>query len=294
MANVIRITVDGVEDLLTSGMYDAGAIVRLQSCATQTGTYANESTAALVAGTRIYTLYDADGTSSTWYRTRYENSGGSSYSDWSPVFQVGGEEAGLICSLYDVKQRLEYAPSDTSHDEEILELIRQVTTEIEYVTGRDFTGYRSDTTILANTTAGRVLWLTQGIQSVTTLGYATQDQPDSGGSYTTIPATAYTLQPSGQERDPGWPATRIVLLSTSGIEFANALNGAQITGKPGWAEVPGHVARIAAGAVVGAFLGKGVSGPRAVVGPEGRTTILRDISPADWATLMTYRVEAAG
>lgn len=287
MANVIKASVENPEELLNAGMYGAGAIIRLQSATTEAGAYANESTASLVTGTNAYTLYDADGTSTTWYRSRYENAGGTSVSDWSTAFQVGGEEGGLICSLYDVKQRLGILPSVTTSDEEILDLIRAETDEIERVTGRDFTGERSDSTFRVDTCWGRTLWLPKGIQSVTTLTYAVNDQPATGGTYTTIASTGYALRPSATERAPYWPATEIALLSTSGAMFYDAINGAEITGKRGFAEVPPSVARIGATAVVNQFLTKGSSGPRAVIGPDGRATILRDISPADWATLMS-------
>jgi hypothetical protein len=291
VANVVRITTDGVEDLLNASMYGAGAIVRLQSSSDNV-TFANETTAPLVSGTRVYALYDTDGTSSTWYRSRYENAGGTLLSDWSAAFQVGGEEGGQICSLYDVKQRLGIDPSVTSSDEDILELIAAVTVEVESITGRDFTGYRSDVTWRTHTRWGRVLWIPKGIQSVTTLGIATIDQPESGGTYTTVTAGTYYLDPPQFDRDPGWPATRIVMLMTA-TPFYGASFGAQITGRPGWAEVPANIARIGATAVVSQFLTKGNDTARSVIGPDGRTTILRDISPADRETLMRYAVPLA-
>ena len=99
MPNRISVFVEEPDALLNAGMYGTGAIVRLQSGTAEAGPFANESTAALVAGQRAYTLYDADGVASTWYRTRYENAGGTVTSDWSAVFQVGGEAAGYLCSL---------------------------------------------------------------------------------------------------------------------------------------------------------------------------------------------------
>ena len=147
MPNLVKVYVENADDLLNAGMYDAGAIIRLQSCATETGVYVNEATAALVSGTKAYTVYDADGTSTTWYRTRYENAGGTITSDWSPVFQVGGEEAGYLCSLEDVKQRLfNTATADATNDEDLAELIRQVSTDILGHTGREFVGTPGDVT----------------------------------------------------------------------------------------------------------------------------------------------------
>jgi hypothetical protein len=285
--NLVKVYVESADDLLNAGMYDAGAIVRLQSCATEAGVYVNESTAALVSGTQTYTLYDADGASTTWYRTRYENAGGTVTSDWSAVFQVGGETAGYLCSLYDVKQRL--GITGTAYDEELAELIRQVTAEIERLTDCDFTGDRSDGTYVLDVPyTSRTLWVTRGIQSVTTLSLATTDQPDTGGTYTAT--TEYRLRPVVAER--GWagaPATRIIFPDSASSWFQRGFGTVQLVGKLGWASVPPEVERIAASAVVAQHMTKGSEGPRAVVGPDGRATILRDISPADYQTLLAFR-----
>lgn len=288
MPNLIRAYVEEVDELLNASMYDAGAIIRLQSSATEAGVYGNEATAPLVTGVTAYTLYDADGTSTTWYRTRYENAGGTITSDWSAVFQVGGEEAGYLCSLVDVKQRLGIAEDVDTYDEELAELIRQVTAEIERTTGCDFTGDRSDNTYTFDVwESARELRVARGIQSITTLSLATGDQPQTGGTYTAV--TDFLLRPQPADRDwAGAPATKIVF-PNSGSYFSAGYNTVQLVGKLGWAEVPPEVGRIAATAVVSQHMTKGSDGPRAVVGPDGRTTILRDISPSDYNVLMAFR-----
>ena len=59
-----------------------------------------------------------------------------------------------------------------------------------------------------------------GVQSVSLLGIAWIDQPDDGsGTYTTVPAARYYLDPPVQLRQPGYPATRITLAATAGISF---------------------------------------------------------------------------
>src|SRR5512139_2081698 len=213
MPNLIKVYVEDPDALLTSGMYDAGAIVRLQSGAAEAGPFSNEATAALVTGTKAYTLYDADGSSTTFYRTRYENSGGTVTSDWSPVFQVAGEEAGYLCSLEDVKQRLfNTATADATNDEDLAEIIRQVSTDILGHTGREFVGTPGDVTRTFDLTMTTpTLYVPGGLRSITTLGYAVSDQPDTGGTYTTITSTYYYLRPLAHERTSGWPATRLEL-----------------------------------------------------------------------------------
>ena len=95
MAIKVEIEVEDPDALLNAGMYGAGAVIRLQWSATAAGSYADVSgtgstpTIALVTLTDSYTGYDPVGTSSTWYRTRYENAGATRLSDWSAVFQPG-------------------------------------------------------------------------------------------------------------------------------------------------------------------------------------------------------------
>lgn len=288
MPNLIRVYVEEPSVLLGAGMYDAGAIIRLQSCATETGVYVNESTAALVSGTLAYTLYDSDGTSTTWYRTRYENSGGTITSDWTPVFQVGGEEAGYLCSLADVRQRLSLPTADVASDEDLAEFIRQVTIDILGHTGREFVGTPGDVTRTFDVAQwDDCLYIPGGIRSITTLGLASGDQPDSAGSYTTT--TNYYLRPLPHERTKGWPATRVEL--GTGSYFYPGRSTVQITGKFGWLSVPSDIAGIAASAVVRKFQARqsASTGVDLVVGSAdmGFRT-LAFLSPAERAKLDWY------
>ena len=49
-----------------------------------TGTGATP-TVVIVSGTEVYSAYDPNGTATTWYRARIEDSGGTRLSDWSVV-----------------------------------------------------------------------------------------------------------------------------------------------------------------------------------------------------------------
>jgi len=94
MANKIRVPLPvsvSSTDLLNAGMYDAGALLRIQWSATETGTYVDVSgtgstpTITILAGTEVYTAYDGLGDSGRWYRARIENVAGTRVSDWSAV-----------------------------------------------------------------------------------------------------------------------------------------------------------------------------------------------------------------
>lgn len=295
--NVVRVTVENADELLNAAAYGAGAIVRLQSSATETGAYANEATASLVSGTRIYTLFDTDGANATWYRTRYENAGGTLTSDWSDVFQAGTEEAGGICSLYDVKQALN--ETGTQYDEELTELIREVTDDLIGYTGRRFvrSPLAGTTTIVMDVErCGRVLRIPQGIASLTTLEVASESQPETGGTYTTVAAADWMLRPAAHDRMAGWPATEIVIRdnATGAVtEFTEGFNAARLAIALGWDRVPSDIGGIARRAVVRRFKNRGA----ATVNRGGDPTDIMarwTFSLEEWRKVNWYRIPVAG
>lgn len=306
MPNLVTLTVEEPDKILNAGAYGAGALIRLQSAATEAGAFTDVTgagstpTSVVVAGQRAYDAYDPNGTVSTWYRTRFENATATRLSDWSAAFQVAPEGSGLICALWDVKQALGYAPTDTSADEDLLDRIRQVTTEILSFTGRQFVrdpasgvttwteDVGDDALLVSN--GGRVLWYPKGLAAVTVLEVATSSQPETGGTYATVPAAEWFLRPTVGRRDYGWPATRIEISDLSGSRVYPGYNTVRLTGARGFATVPANIAAVGERAVIASFLAKGSAGASAVIGPNGGTTILRHISPADRETLTRYAV----
>jgi len=293
--NVLKLTVENPDEIRNAGAYDTAALMRVQSSATETGAFADLTgtgstpTVLVLAATRSYTAYDPAGTVSTWYRTRYENAGGTRVSDWTAAFQTGDEQAGLICSLYDVQQELGET-TNANQDERILEYIRQVTTAIEGYCGRWFVPRPlSGTTTYRFTTGwGSTLRIPKGIRSITTLNIATQDQPATGGTYIAAAASDFYLDKPEAERDVGWPATKVQLLSTAGSRFYPALNGAEIVGAFGWAAVPPDIQGVAIRAVVRRYVG-GKGGAVVALGPTGTEFLLPDLSGSDRKTLDWYR-----
>lgn len=293
MANILKITVENADELLNADAYGSSAFVRLQSSSDGTS-YSNLTTANLVAGSAIYTLYDANGTSTTWYKTRYENGAGTLYSDWSDAFQVGAETGGLLASLYDAKQRLGIAYTDTASDEELLEFIRVASAEIESWTGRWLAPRGTATYLFSPTTTARRLWVPRGIRTITSLGYATTDQPDTAGTYTTVTATDYTLQPPEFDRTLGWPATSVALRDVSAVAFYAGINTVTITGTWGWAEVPYDIQSVALSRVVDLYRNRSASGADTfTIGVDGERTWTRSWSHRDRQTLERYKVRWA-
>ncbi len=311
MPNIIALTVESPDDILNAGAYGAGALIRLQTATTEAGAYADVtgtgSTPTTVVTTliRSYTGFDPNGTVSSWYRTRFENVGGTRLSDWSPSFQVAPEGSGLICSLWDVKQELgRTALNDTGDDELILEHISQVTSEIHQITGRLFVRSPASGTTTWTEDVGvsggldRLGWRTvlfpKGLAALTTLEVATQSQPDTGGTYTTVASTEWYLRPTASSRPAGWPATRVTISDLSGSYFTPGYSTVRFTGARGWDTIPANVQGVAIRAAAAATLSKGTVGNAVPIGPSGGVTVLRNISPADRETLMRYAVLPVG
>lgn len=301
MPNILTLTVEEPDQILNAGAYGTAAVIRLQTASTEAGVYADVSgtgstpTTTVVTLTRSYTAYDPDGIVSSWYRTRFENAGGTRTSDWSDPFQVGDETAGLLCSVSDVEQELGRTAS-ANERELILEKIRQVSRAIERATGRWLaprpTDPASTTTLYFHTEYGQELHIPRGVRTVSALGVASEDQPASGGTYTTATAADYYIDPPVSERidddEPGkWIRFRD---NPSGPVswFVQAAHGASVTGSFGYAVVPPDIQGVATRAALRRFLGKGAAGTSIAVGPTGTEFILPDLSAADRATLDDY------
>lgn len=300
MPNKVPITVPDPDDIRNAGMYDTGALIRLQTGATATGAFADVSgtgstpTIPVAAATNYYLGFDPNGIGSSWYRIRYENAGGTRLSDWTAVFQVGDESAGLLCSVDDVVAELGRTPSD---DEKALiaAKIRQVSRAIERATGRWLaprpTDPNSTTTLTFHTEPGFELHIPKGIRAITTLGVADQDQPASGGTYTTANAADYFIDPPASEREPDEPGKWIRFRwnpAGTASYFWLATFGAQVTGSFGFAAVPADIQGVAIRASLRRFLGKGAAGTTVAIGPTGTEFVLPDLSGADREAIASY------
>jgi hypothetical protein len=127
--------------------------------------------------------------------------------------------------------------------------------------------------------ASRVLWL--DVRSVSELAVATQ----TGGTYTVIPATDYFLRPLPQDRDPGWPATRIELSDWP------SYNTVRVKAVTGWPAIPDEITDVALTMVVRAWHAR-QGGQTDIVGTDetGAPVVSRYLSGRDRETLKRYRV----
>lgn len=296
MSNFLSIVAEDTEELLSAGMYGTGAVIRLQTAATEGGAYADVSgtgstpTIPLTAGVRTYTGYDPAGASTSWYRTRYENVGATRASEWSDPFQASAGPA-MLCTDGQVKARL--WPSgqtpDAGDDPLINELIVQVSAWIETYTGRWFTPHDGVTMVL-DTSGGYVLRVPRGVRSVSSMGINVQGhQPDEGGTYGTLSAATVMLRPASVDRPDGWPATEIRLSRATSSVFANVENGATVTGDFGFAATPPEIQAVAIDGVVAAYQMRkhGASG---VFGADASTGVpWWQFTRTSWQTLNMYR-----
>lgn len=245
MSVVLHLYVENPDDILNAGHSGAGAVIQLQRDTVEAfSTPVDVSTTAIVTGTRSYTVYDASGGSTTWYRTRYETAAGSGTSDWSAAFQVGTTG---YCELDDVKQRLDRT-GDTTDDELFAEYIDEATDFLRGYLGRDLID-----TALTHTydgydavRGGRCLLIPRGIQTISLLEVAAT----TGASFSTVTAGTYFLRPTDQDRAPGVPATELWLSDQSGTQFAPGYDNVRLTGTFGFASVPQRVQEVALNLVV--------------------------------------------
>lgn len=298
MVQILHLQVDNPDELLNAGAYGAGAVIRLQTAAAEAGAFADVNGAgstpaiALVSATFAYTGYDPNGVSTSWYRYRYENAGGTRLGDWFAAFQEAPAE-GYVVGLADMRHRLEIDPADHDDDELLLDLIRETTDDLQDYCNRWFVPRPlsgTATYLLSPKHDGIEIEIPRGIRSLTSLGYATIDQPDTGGVFNAIDLAQVSLQPSPLDRDAGWPATVIKLLETIGIVIYAGTNRIQAVGGFGFAAPPAPIVSIAKGVVTRRFVGK-AAGVAQVVGASamGGAAILRWVSPEDRETLYRYR-----
>lgn len=203
--------------------------------------------------------------------------------------------ADLLATVAQVKNRLQnaaagvtFSATDTTT---ITEIITEVSDWIEGYTHRKFAPDNA-ATYTFDTQIGYVLRIPYGIRTVTTLSVNNSaHQPDSGGSYTVVPASDFLLRPrvqDGQIGDPFWEIriSRGALSGTIGY-FGTIENGAKIVGNFGYAATPPAIEAVAIEASVAAFQAR-KAGVSSAMGIDD--TIVAVPNSKDWMqTLDRYR-----
>lgn len=285
MANILTLVVDNPDLLLNAGAYGAGAVIQVQSSPDNV-TFTDDGTVSIVAGTTSYTYYDTDGTSSTYYRTRYENVGETVTSEWSASFQTDTASANaryVTAGL--LKQRL--GLSGAANDALFDQICDETNQWIESYTGRVLGPVASATYTFDGggnfTPDAYTLDLFRlGVRSVSLLETTTA----TGGSYTTVPTTDYYIRPVG--RLGGEPGTAIVL---SNGRFYSGYDTIRVTMEAGFAAVPDDVRAVAIAVATRAWHGR-QTGMADVIANDtisDRAIVTKIVPPEMKATLDRYK-----
>lgn len=225
------------------GQYGAGAKVRLESSATEAGTYAEvaSSPQAIVASSPQYAFPDALGTATTWYRSRVSTASpaaGGDYSAYSAPFQVGyltayADEDDLLAMLPDTPTAAKYGL--------LTQCLQRASAVITARCGRDFYRHPQVSGTEARLYDIRVpsnrLIVVDGIVSLTSAEYASY----TGGTFATVSTTDWFLRPTQPEPEDSYYE---VLLSDQGSVpvFYRGTGVVRLTGVFGYASVPSIIA----------------------------------------------------
>ena len=202
--------------------------------------------------------------------------------------------ADQLCTTAQVKARLFPAGiADATDDTLISELIDEVSDWVQHNTGRKFIAEAGQTYVF-DTEAGYVLRIPRGIRAITSMGVNnTIHQPDSGGSYTTIPAADRLLRPKAADLPVGWPFTEVLLfrgvLTGTISSFGRVDNGCTITGDFGFATTPPDIQAVAIDGTVSAYQMR-KNGTSGVFGVEANMGVpWWQFTQTSWKTLGMYR-----
>src|SRR3954465_10621204 len=134
----LRIKVPDPADVLSG--YGAGALLRIERATSETGSYAEITTLPVVAGTVTYEYWDASGTTTRWYRTRYSGTDtptpSTNFSGYSDPFTPDQPEA--YASIDYVLQMFDTRPN-AAKLARLEQLLKVATSEISVeLQGRDY------------------------------------------------------------------------------------------------------------------------------------------------------------
>src|SRR5579862_4674214 len=215
---ILELTLENPDELLATGAFGAGALIRVESGPAVGGPFTEIQTVAIVSATTAYLVYDQAGTTTTWYRYRVSNAGASIFGAYNTPWQGG--VAQTIGSLDDLRRAVgQTNPADVSDDEDLLKILGWITGLIHIRTQRYFlpdppTGdgiFYFDYLPLAGMPDpnvrldGRVMRIRRGIRYITKLEIASY----TNGPFFTIDPLDYFVRPNLQERDAGWPGDEL-------------------------------------------------------------------------------------
>lgn len=283
--NILRIEVENSAELLNASAYDAGALIKLEYSTDGTN-YSVLSSTAIVSGTSLYTLYHAAGTTTTLYRTRYSNSGGTIFSEYSDAFSATTAPI-EYATLALVKNRI--GITDTT-DDSIIEVITGEANDwlegrIGFPVGPTASEAR---TFDGSAVRGGILPVyPYGVRTVSVV--KTTDGTD--GTQTTQTLADVLVRPHAHERTPGWPAFELWVKDSADWSWpTTGYDVIEITATWGWAIVPPELVSIATRIAVAAYRNRGQGTSRETfVGADVDGIAAEEMTASDWRTIGKYQ-----
>lgn len=169
-----------------------------------------------------------------------------------------------LCTLTDVKDQLRIAAGVTTDDAYITSLIEDVSDWMQDFTRRYLCSHAA-VTLRLDTSAGAVIPVRWGVRTVTSLGIASTNQPDTGGTYTTVTASLIMIRPPADQRPDGLPGNELVINGVT-APLSDAINGALLVADLGPATTPDRFVRVAIDAVVSAYQARRAGGSGVIGG----------------------------
>lgn len=290
----VTVNVDDAADLITG--YGTGALIRIGR-SSDAVTWSEITTIALSATVSRYEYWDATGTSSHYYRTRYSKASPSvdtDYSLYSDTVQYAASSVQQWATAATMKLRMGIA--DSTDDDLLTQYAMEANQWLHGRIGRPVGPVASTTyffdgedTILG----GRCLPVPMGIRTVTSLAVRSA----TGDAYTSIPSSDYHLRPRVQARDVGWPATQVWLTdvassaNTWGTVFPKSgYDAIQVTATTGFDEHPADLVELANRLAISSMRSRAYgTGESYAVGEDGERVFEREMSARDWNTVKFYR-----
>lgn len=296
--NTLRIALtDSPDDLLDAGAFGAGALLRLEKSADGI-TYGSETTTPIVSNQMVYRMFDTAGVSTTWYRWRVSNSGGTNFSEFAAPFQLGeGPERYTTLAL--VRARLKKAVADTTDDARIEEIVQDTNYWVETFIGTPVGPSTATQMILDGCRAvgypqnysnwtgrGDYIYVKRGVRSVSLV----EMRYSTSSSWTTVDSTNALLYPVDGERDPGWPPQYVRLIGPTYYYWYDGNQNVRLTGVFGFAQVPPDIREVATVLAMRSYLNMR-AGQQDLTGldEQGQIAVSRYLSYRDRMTLQRYR-----
>lgn len=238
MSNRLMIEVTDPDGLLAG--LGANAVIRLQTSATQTGTYTDLTTIPIVAADHEYVYEHLAGTTTDWYRARFEDAAGLFPKTYAAPFQVN-DALSAYATPAAFRTFIRSSGVDLDAYTEMLAL-ESAARAIDRECGRTFR--------LAGASSARVFTAGLSLSGGDSVQYAVEvdDFADAtgitvafdatgNGSYTT-PCTTFRAEPVNAPTK-GVPYTSL-LFDLGVVPPLNAY-GVQVTVAWGWAAIPSAV-----------------------------------------------------